>query len=144
MSLMKAHVRYSQGLATEFAHLIQDYEEFVVSELRIEESQLEAAYASAQAEAVENEAACIKLKELMEKEPIEMLSRLRHQRVKKNIEAGVNLEAVKQIYEDLISYNSIDELRSLFIDELRKKQTSKKKPSKLSRNKMRLRVWVWF
>jgi hypothetical protein len=29
MSLMNAHVKYSQNLAVEFSHLIKDYEEFV-------------------------------------------------------------------------------------------------------------------
>ncbi len=44
MSLMKAHVQYSQSLAVEFSHLIKDYEELVevpeVIELDAQDSDL--------------------------------------------------------------------------------------------------------
>ena len=71
MSLMKAHVQYSQDLANEFSQIIHDYEEFVESEQRNDESPLEATTNSLDSARIQ--AVCIKIEALMEKEPVHLL-----------------------------------------------------------------------
>jgi DNA-directed RNA polymerase subunit RPC12/RpoP len=68
MSLMKAHVQYSQNLAAEFSHLIKDYEVLIESPAEI---------VPAVQEEVDLEAVCAKFEELMENEPIDLLRALR-------------------------------------------------------------------
>jgi len=91
MSLMKAHVQYSQNLAAEFADLIQDYEVLVESPAEIElDSQ----------EEFDLEAVCAVFEELMDNEPINVLRALRPF-VDENAEAGViKHEAVEQSTEN--------------------------------------------
>ncbi len=87
MSLMKAHVQYSQNLAAEFADLIQDYEVLVESPEEIEfDSQQE----------FDLEAVCAVFEKLMDSEPIAVLRTLRPF-VDENGEAAViKHEAVEQ------------------------------------------------
>jgi len=80
MSLMKAHVQYSQSLAAEFTHLIKDYEELVEApEDIVPDAQ----------EEVDLEAVCAVFEELMENEPIAVLQALRPNGVDKNVEEAV-------------------------------------------------------
>jgi len=89
MSLMKAHVQYSQSLAVQFADLIKDYEDLVEAPEVIE---LDAQ------EEFDLAAVCAVFEELMENEPIAVLRALRPYGVEEYAE------------EDLISNNSVEEL----------------------------------
>jgi len=80
MSLMKAHVQYSQNLAVEFSHLIKDYEELVEApEDIVPDAQ----------EEVDLEAVCAVFEELMGNEPIDVLRALWPLGVDKNVEEAV-------------------------------------------------------
>ncbi len=101
MSLMKAHVQYSQSLATEFSHLIKDYEDLVQAPEIIE---LDAQ------EEVELEAVSAEFEELMDNEPISVLRALMPYGVEENTEEVViEKEAVQQSHEnkELVGYRTI-------------------------------------
>jgi len=113
MSLMRAHVQYSQTLAVEFADLIKDYEELVEAPEDIVPEVQEVQ------EEVDLEAVCAVFEELMENEPIAVLRALRPNGVDKNAEEVVNeLEAVEQSNEDLITNNLVEETHPLCGEEL--------------------------
>ena len=103
MSLMKAHVRYSQGLATRFKHLMQDYEEFVQSDQRNKESPPEV-NANDQERAQIEEAR-------IKSEPIQILDGLSSDRVEENANKPVGHEVV--MIEALIEAELIEKVRHL-------------------------------
>ena len=96
MSLMKAHVRYSQNLAAEFTHLIEDYEKMVAS-------------INAQ-EAVD-----------IAKEQLDPIDLTRPCSVEQT--AVIYKEAVNQSYEDLISNNPVVKLKRMCNIELEKRRS---------------------
>jgi len=111
MSLMKAHVEYSQNLAVEFSHLIKDYEVLIESTADIVTEVQEVQ------EEVELEAICAVFEELMENEPIDVLRTLRPYGVKENAEeAAIEPVAVEQLYDGLITSNSVEKVCS-FVSE---------------------------
>jgi hypothetical protein len=113
VSLMKAHVQYSQNLAAEFADLIKDYEELVEAPEEIVPAVQEVQ------EEVELEAICAVFEELMENEPIAVLRALRPYGVKENAEEeAIEPEAVEQLHEDLISNISVEESHSLIREKI--------------------------
>ncbi len=92
MSLMKAHVEYSQNLAAEFSHLIKDYEVLIESTAEI---------VPAVQEEVDLEAVCTVFEELMENEPIDVLRTLRPYGVEENAEeAAIEPVAVEKLHEN--------------------------------------------
>jgi len=105
MSLMRAHVQYSQSLASEFSGLIKDYEELVEApEVIVPVTQ----------EEVDLEAICAVFEELMENEPIAVLRALRPNGVDENAEEEVyELEGLERSNEYLITNNLVEELDPL-------------------------------
>ncbi len=119
MSLMKAHVQYSQSLATEFSHLIKDYEDLVQAPEIIE---LDAQ------EEVELEAVCAEFEELMDNEPIAVLRSLRPYGVEVNTEK----ETFKHPYVEVIANNFVEKslhLCSKEVENRRSRRIKKRKGS---------------
>jgi len=97
MSLMKAHVRYSQNLAVEFTHLIEDYEKMVASPINAQE-------------------AVDIAKEPLENDSIDLTRPCSVEQT-----AVIYKEAVNQSYEDLISNNPVVKLQRMCNKELEKR-----------------------
>jgi hypothetical protein len=98
LSLIKAHVQYSQSLAAEFSHLTKDYEELVEAPEVIE---LEAQ------EKVDLETVCAVFEELMDNEPIDVLRALWPYGVIVDAEEEViGNKAVEESNENAVRYPS--------------------------------------
>ncbi len=113
MSLMKAHVQYSQNLAVQFSQLIQNYEELIEAPEDIE---------LYDQEGVGLEAACAVFDELMENEPIDVMRALRPDGLDENAgEEFIKQEAVDQSNEDFTN-NLVEESHPMCSGELVKRR----------------------
>jgi len=121
MSMMKAHVQYSQSLAAGFADLIKDYEDLVEVPEVIELDALEE---------VDLEAVCAVFEELMENEPIAVLRELWPCGVGENAEEGfIDKEASEHSNENAEALAVSRTIRT------KKRITSHKKKVHSTRNK---------